>query len=381
MLLSNAFPPDPRPYREALALVRAGYQVTILCWDRGEGLPLSETLDGIKIERIRLRSTHGRGSTQAFFLPILWMKMVTLLFRKGPDILYCHDFDTLPAGLFARMLSPWKKVIFDSHEVFSRMLGSNVSAPLKRFVAWLEKKLVPMADHVVVTCPAMKRFYEPYGVKAMTEIGSWKDPEDYCFPAGILEEEKEKLGIRGQLVIAYIAQLGPDRIIAPLLAAVSKDPGLFLIVGGTGVQQGLVEKAAAMAPNIRYLGYVKEDKVRFYTALADVIYYGYDKFAGMAECNSPNKLFEALAAGKAFLGGDFGQMGEVLKEESCGIVLNEFTEQSIGEALSRLKGKEILSAFQKNAKAAALRKYNWGTVERSLFSVLEGAKCGPETRS
>ena len=65
MLLTNAFDPDPRVHQEARALVENGYDVTILCWDRDYKVPADEMIDGIRIERIYVRSTHGRGSAQA----------------------------------------------------------------------------------------------------------------------------------------------------------------------------------------------------------------------------------------------------------------------------------------------------------------------------
>ena len=74
MLLTNAFEPDPRVHQEAISLVENGYDVTILCWDRDRKFPPEEVIDGIKIERIYVRSTHGRGSTQVPFLLFFWLK-------------------------------------------------------------------------------------------------------------------------------------------------------------------------------------------------------------------------------------------------------------------------------------------------------------------
>lgn len=38
MLLSNGFSPDPRVYKEAVTLVKNGYEVIILAWDREKRL-------------------------------------------------------------------------------------------------------------------------------------------------------------------------------------------------------------------------------------------------------------------------------------------------------------------------------------------------------
>ena len=59
MTLSNPFKVDPRVYKEALTLVNSGYEVTILAWDREGTHPLREIVDGIKVERIRVRAKYG----------------------------------------------------------------------------------------------------------------------------------------------------------------------------------------------------------------------------------------------------------------------------------------------------------------------------------
>jgi glycosyltransferase involved in cell wall biosynthesis len=370
MLLSNAFRPDPRPYREALSLVRAGHEVKMLCWDRGEKLPKSELIDDIRVERIRIPSKHGLGVLQIFFLGLLWLRMILRLSKEEFDIVYCHDFDTLPCGLFLGLLRSKKKVIFDSHEVYSKMLGKNVF-PLRGLINKLEKTLIGLADCVIVTCPAMKERYESYGAHKITVVGNWKKPEDFQFDYEILKKEKEALGITGELVISFISNLGPERIIKPLLEVVKDDRDLFLIVGGDGRQKTVVEKTAKKYPNIKYLGYVPEEKARVYTALSDIVYYGYDRNHGMAEFNAPNKLFEALAAGKAFLGGNFGQMGDIVRQEECGVALDDFSKEEIKNAISVMKDRTKLNFYQENALKAANEKYHWENAERQLLYAVE----------
>ena len=42
MLLSNAFRPDPRVLKEARSLAEAGYEVTVIAWDREGKYPAAE---------------------------------------------------------------------------------------------------------------------------------------------------------------------------------------------------------------------------------------------------------------------------------------------------------------------------------------------------
>lgn len=369
MFLSNAFMPDPRPHIEALSLIKAGYEVKILCWDRGEGLPKSEVVDGIKIERIYLRSRHGRGSLQVIFLTILWFKMLLRLIKDDFDIIYCHDFDTLPIGLLSRVL--WGGVLlFDSHDVFSKVLSNNVSKHLISFIAFLEKHLIKKADFVVVASPRTALLYRSFGVKKIIVVENWKKIEDFEIEKEYIDKERALLGTEGRLVISYILNLGPDKIIDPLLEVVKEDSSLFLIVAGDyGPQKDILKKASERFNNIVYLGYIPYKKVCLYTAVSDVIFYGMNRNAPMAIFCNPNKLFEALAAGKAFIGGNFGEMGDIIREENCGIALDNFTKDSIKDAIEILRDRNKLEIFKKNAKETALRKYNWANAEKELLRV------------
>ena len=369
MLLTNAFMPDPRPHREALSLIKAGYEVSVICWDRGEDLPEKEIIDGIRVERILIRSKDNKVVSYAFVLALVWARMLARLIKERPDMIWCHDFDTLPVGLMSRGLKG-NSVMFDSHEVYSKMLYGNVPGWLKKFVEFLERVLIKRADGVIVTCSAMEDLYSSLGARKITVVGNYKDPALFRIPGEVLEKERRALGIKNELVICYIAKLGRERIIEPLLEVVGEDDGTFLILGGDGYQRPIAEIAARNYPRVKYLGYVAADKVPLYTALADVVYYGYDKNSGMAEYCNPNKLFEALAAGKAFIGGDFGQMGKIIKEEGCGMALGEFDKESVKKAVGIMKDRNALQAFKDNARRAGLEKYTWSKAEEGLLKAV-----------
>ncbi|MEA1970367.1 MAG: glycosyltransferase family 4 protein, partial [Thermodesulfobacteriota bacterium] len=302
MLLTNAFDPDPRVHQEAKALAENGYDVTILCWDRDYKAPDYEIIDGIKVERIYVRSTHGRGITQILFLFLFWLKTYLRASSKDFDVVHCHDFDTLPLGY---ILSRQKgaKLVYDAHESYVDMLG-NIPKWLKVLIYQVENILLRRTDLLITVGEILGENLAKRGAKNTCVVGNWKDPEKFKFPSKVLEKKKKSLNIAdGQLIICFIANLGKERQLPQLIEAVKNMPETFLIVGGNGPCKGLVEDAARMYPNIHYLGYVNPDKIPFYTAMSDVIFYGFDPSNPNAKYSAPNKLFEALAAGKPTLTG------------------------------------------------------------------------------
>lgn len=366
MLLTNAFDPDPRVHQEAMALVSAGYDVTILCWDRDSKAPAFEIIDRIKVERIYVKSTHGRGTSQMLFLLLFWLKAYARSIKKQYDIVHCHDFDTLPLG-FVLAKQKRVKLVYDAHESYVDMLG-NLPGWLRMVTYGSENILIRRTDLLITVGETLRRYLAQRGAPRTCVVGNWKDPKKYDFPMDQINKEKERLTISDrQLVISFIANLGHERQLPQLIDAVKDNTEIFLMVGGNGPVRGLVEAAVDKYSNICFLGYVHPSKVPFYTALSDVIFYGFDPNNSNARFSAPNKLFEAIAAGKAVMTGDFGEIGEIVKETECGIIIDNYSIESIKNAISQLN-VDILKKYMENSHKATMRKYCWDMAKQTLLN-------------
>ena len=371
MLLTNAFDPDPRVYQEAKVLIEKGYKVSILCWDRDPKAPFQENIDGIYVERIYVKSTHGRGSTQIIFLLLFWIKALIKALSKKIDITYCHDFDTLPLGYTISRLKK-TKLVYDAHESYVDMLANNVSPLIKKIISVAENYLLKKVDLTITVGDILKESLIKKGALQVMVVGNWKQLTDFQFSAKVLEEEKTKLGIpKDALVISYIAHLNPERKIEPLLRSIENEEDVFLVVGGRGPIEKIVRNSAQKHKNIIFLGFVHPLKVPFYVALSDVVYYGFDKNNPNAQYSAPNKLFEALAAGKAIITGDFGEIGHIVKKYNCGLILKDYSIEEIKNAINILKNKNYLIEIQNNSLKIAEKKYNWQMAKENLIKAID----------
>ncbi len=371
MLLTNAFDPDPRVYQEAKVLIEKGYKVSILCWDRDPKAPFQENIDGIYVERIYVKSTHGRGSTQIIFLLLFWIKALIKALSKKIDITYCHDFDTLPLGYTISRLKK-TKLVYDAHESYVDMLANNVSPLIKKIISVAENYLLKKVDLTITVGDILKESLIKKGAFQVMVVGNWKQLTDFQFSAKVLEEEKTKLGIpKDALVVSYIAHLNPERKIEPLLRSIENEEDVFLVVGGRGPIEKIVRNSAQKHKNIIFLGFVHPLKVPFYVALSDVVYYGFDKNNPNAQYSAPNKLFEALAAGKAIITGDFGEIGHIVKKYNCGLILKDYSIEEIKKAINILKNKNYLIEIQNNSLKIAEKKYNWQMAKENLIKAID----------
>jgi glycosyltransferase involved in cell wall biosynthesis len=366
MLLSNAFNPDPRVHREATALVRAGYEVSLLCWDRDVIEPRREMIDGIHVERVFVRSTHGRGATQMFFMCLFWIKALFQAIPLKFDVVHAHDFDTLPLGFILARLKR-ARLVYDSHESYVDMLH-HLPGGVKRTITLLENFILKRTDLLITVGELLRDNLAKRGARRTTVVGNWQDPGKFVFDEGTISAGRKRFGIAAQqTVIVFIANLTAERQIPQLVEAVKESPDIFLILGGKGSCAGIAEEAAATCENIVYLGYVNPSEIPLYTALSDIVFYGFDPGNPNARFSAPNKLFEALAGGKAVMTGNFGEIGRIVKEHKCGVVLKDYSTESIRQALTWL-GNGRRETLGEKAKTAGM-VYTWKKAEDELVRV------------
>jgi glycosyltransferase involved in cell wall biosynthesis len=367
MLLTNAYDPDPRVRQEALALIGMGCRVRILAWDRNLKAPATQSMEGVEVERVFLPSRHGRGATQIFFYAWLYLKMLWRGMRTPCDVVHCHDLDTLPLGFLLGKLKR-KPIVYDSHESFSDMLEGSVPRPVQRGLVLLENFLIRRVDLLITVGEKLRRHFAERGSPRSVVVGNWKRLGDFSRTEQQNQEVRRGLGIPdGALTVVCITQLLRDRKLEELLAAAEECPDVYVIVGGKGVLEGLVRQAAALNPRLLFVGFASGRQIADYTCAADVVYYGFDPQNPNALFSAPNKLYEALAAGRPLITGDFGEIADVVREAECGIVLPVYSAAEIQEALKLLENRKIRNVMANNARQCGRTSLNWEKGEEVLY--------------
>jgi glycosyltransferase involved in cell wall biosynthesis len=367
MLLTNAYAPDPRVRQEALSLISMGCRVRLLAWDRDLKAPTSERMDGVEVERVFVASTHGRGATQAFFYFRLYWKMFWHGIRIQFDIVHCHDLDTLPLGFLLTRLRR-KPIVYDAHESFPDMLAGSVPSLVRRGLRVLENYLIRRVTLLITVGEKLRRHLADRGARRAVVVGNWKRLADFSRTPQQIREVRRRLGLPdGALAVVCVTQLNEDRKIEELLRAADESPDVYVILAGSGVMQERIARAAAANPRIVFAGFVSGGVIGDYTCAADVIYYGFDPDNPNARFSAPNKLFEALAAGRPLITGNFGEIGEVVRNAQCGIVLPEYSVAEIKKAFRILADPERRNRMAHNAAEMGRTSLNWDKAEAILY--------------
>ncbi len=367
MLLTNAYDPDPRVRQEALSLIDMGTRVELLAWDRDLKAPPAECMEGVHVQRVFLASTHGRGPAQIFWYAWLYLKFFWRGWRTPFDAVHCHDLDTLPVGYVLGRLKR-KPVVYDAHESFPDMLQGSVPAMVRRSLTRLETFLIRRVDLVITVGEKLRRHLSERGARRSVVVGNWKRRSEFSRSEEQNNDVRRRLGIpQDALTIACVTHLRKDRKIEELLAAVSDHPGVYLIVAGEGALEGKVRAAAAANPRVIFTGFASGRAIADYTCAADAIYYGFDPQNPNARFSAPNKLHEALAAGRPLITGDFGEIAEVVRHAECGVILSEYTVAELRRAFTVLTDPRRRRVMADNAARVGRISANWDKGEEVLF--------------
>jgi glycosyltransferase involved in cell wall biosynthesis len=371
MLLTNAYDPDPRVRQEALALIGMGCRVRLLAWDRDLKARVVECIEGVEVERVFLASTHGRGATQVFFYFLLYLKMLWRGMRTPFDAIHCHDLDTLPLGFLLGKLKR-KPIVYDAHESFPAMLDASVPRAIQRGLERLEDFLIRRIDLLITVGEKLRQHFAERGASRSVVVGNWKRLGEFSRTERQNQSMRERLGIpESALAVVCITQLLKDRKLEELLMAAAGSPNVYVIIGGKGALEELVLRAASN-PRIVFVGFVSGKEIADYTCAADVVYYGFDPDNPNARFSAPNKLYEALAAGRPLITGDFGEIAEVVREAECGIVLPRYTAAEIQKAFAALANPTVRNTMAANASRFGQAFLNWEKGEEILYREYSG---------
>lgn len=158
------YPLDPRVYREATALIRAGYDVDVVCLRQEDELPQVEH-EGVRVYRIMKGPLNKDSITRYLFHTLLFtllaLARISLLSLSRHYELY--QVHTMPDFLvFSCIIGRlWgKPIILDLHDLSVELYQTKLEGryqSLMPLVAWQERQSCRFADHLITTSEGFKQ--------------------------------------------------------------------------------------------------------------------------------------------------------------------------------------------------------------------------------
>lgn len=411
MFVRNDVLVDARVLKEAGSLRDAGHDVTIIGISR-PGAPREverEPRDGFTILRVPLprwtrwwrwlrapwrlwsivrRRGGAPGSRMDgldwvamwHFGNLGWAKAAAR--EAGPaDVYHGHDLTGLPAAVLARrMHRPDARLVYDSHELFI-VSGATVGRP-SWAVGWLarrEQEWAAEVDALVTVSNGYADHLRPLlGIERVVVVHN-------CPPRPVVDVPHSDL-IRdaadipaGAPIVLYHGGLRAGRGIHELAEAML-EPGLeaaHLVFLGFGPGTAEVRQLAAQprfGGRIHLLDPVPPMDVVRWVASADVAAMAIQATNQSYYLSTPNKMFEAFAAGVPVAASDFPGFRSIVADDPDG-PLGELCDPadpaSIGSAIRALieLSPDARADLSARVRKAARERWNWETESARLVEL------------
>lgn len=269
------------------------------------------------------------------------------------------------------------RTVYDSRDVYLHARVFDRLHPLARrpFLAW-ERRWARSADAVVTVNDAYADILsELLGVPRPAVVRNCPDPYDP--PNGPPDRLRALLDIPpATAIVLYQGGLMTERGIEQGMDAILQVPDAVLVLMGFGSGRALYAARAAEAPyrgRVLLADPVPPQELLEWTASADVMLMTIQPTTLNHRHTTPQKLWEAIAAGVPVVASDLPGMAEVVREVGCGLVCDPEDPTAIAASIRDLLGRspEERAAARLRSLAAARETYNWAAQASVLLAVYE----------
>lgn len=386
MVLDKIFPTDDRVEKEALTLIKAGYNVFLICAKNKSEESGSSDYKGIHLIRIPINHKwlrRWRSLTNTIFnlYPFLWAKYISNFVNDYKiDVLHIHDLYMFKSGLIAKeKLKMNMPIVGDLHENYPDALKyykfSN-TFPLKYLISikkWYqkEKEWVGQLDYVITVIDEMKQRIAPYCDKAKKIITVQNTVEHISF----LDYMPDPVIVKrytNKFVINYTGRIdyhrGIDTLINSLDYLQDLNDLIIIIVGNdknADKYKDLV-KEKNYQHKVEFVGHQSIGILQNYFAVTDIGVISHIK-SQQWDNSSPNKLYHYMLMGKPIISTNCVSVEKILKREKAGLIYQSGNAQELAQKIIKLyNDKYLRESLGSNGKNAVMERLNWEKNSQSL---------------
>jgi glycosyltransferase involved in cell wall biosynthesis len=366
---------DVRVMREAIALLEAGFSVSIIDVEAKGSQTVEEHIHGVCVKHIVRPAWFVPAHFKPWFLVKYMLMIISGIFRlvRSPvDVYHAQDQRALPACYIAALIRR-KPLVFDAHElplsdaVLRRWRG------LHALSTWFLASVLPRCAGVItVSSPIAQEIGKLYRV---SEVSLVRNVPVYQSVAKS-NKLRQYLGLGPDVRIAlYQGGMQPNRGLDRLVrAAPFLGPNILIVLLGPTTKETRSQLEAlilseGVANCVKLLPPVPYEELLEWTASADIglIVYSPDDSLNVKMC-LPNKLFEYLMAGIPVLASELEAVKEVIKTHDVGQVVSSLEPVEVGaEITAMLADNAALARMSRHALEAARYEFCWELEKQRLI--------------
>ena len=267
------------------------------------------------------------------------------------------------------------RTIYDSRDVY--MLSRDFARlewPFRPILAHLERQWAQRVDRVLTV-------NDPYADLIARQLRVPRPPIVMNTPARWLPPDpapdliREATGLPAEVsIVLYQGQLTTERGIEQAMDAILQVPGAVLALLGFGSREGMYRSMAEDPPyagRVVLLPAVPPSELLAWTASADVMVMPIQPTTPNHEFTTPQKLWEAIAAGVPMVASDLPGMADVIRTAGVGVLCDPKSPASIARGIRQLldRSPRERAATRAHVLAMAHERYNWESQVEALFGL------------
>ncbi len=353
--VSNDLSNDQRVHRVSITLQEAGNDVILI----GRKLRVSPDIGERNYKTKRFRLLFNKGMLFYFCLNLRFF--LFLLFCKA-DIFLSNDLDTLLANTLAAKIRR-KKLIYDSHELFTEVPELQDSRLKKKIWLIIERNCIRKADASYTVCQPIANYYNNlYGIQMQVLRNlplSKPFPHDY--------EKREN-------IILYQGALNKDRGIEMMIEAMSITEGWTLFIAGKGDLEIELKKLSNRLNcdnKVVFTGNLDFESLHKLTKTARI---GLSVEQGNSlnyQFGLPNKIFDYIQSGVPILSSELPEIKKIVETYKVGESISGCNKDVLSQKIIYYTSKpELLLNFHNNCISAS-EILTWENEKDYLLKITE----------
>ncbi|NSW52164.1 MAG: glycosyltransferase family 4 protein [Anaerolineae bacterium] len=293
------------------------------------------------------------------FITAIRIRAVDVVWGTSPPL-----FQAPSAWLVAKLKrKPFLLEIRDLWPLFAVEVGVLKNPFLIRLSEMLEKFLYRQADCVVVNSPGYIDHVRSHGGRRVELVPNGADPDLFAAEPDQAQAFRKEHGLVGKFVVLYAGAHGISNDLTVLLDAADllrSNPMIHFLLVGDGKEKGnLMARAETLAlPNVTFLPPVAKTKMDTILQAADLC-AAILKPINVYKTTYPNKVFDAMAAGKAVLCVIDGVIRTVVEEAEAGVYTPPGDARQMAAVITALAAEpEQVSVMGRNGRQAVETRFH-----------------------
>jgi glycosyltransferase involved in cell wall biosynthesis len=353
-----------RSYYLAKALTDAGNEVELIT-RHNQRTSSTQWIDGIRVHYLPVYYDNTQGFTGRVFAFVKFVALAYWTARTIPRASLCYAVSTpLTTGIIALLLKylhriPYYFEVGDLWPLAPVQMGVIRNLLLKRALFSLEKTIYRNARKIIALSPGISQAIEKIVPAEKVHLIPNVADTDFFQPEKKQKALERQYGVENKLVITYFGTIGKANQLDYLLEAafqcqLQSQQVAFLVVGKGAELSRLQQLAASYSlQNLQFLPHCDKYALRSILNITDAVYISFARIP-VLETGSPNKFFDALAAGKISLVNFGGWIKELVESQACGMYIDPEQPGSFYAGIEPfLRDPELKNHYQQNARRLA----------------------------